>query len=79
MNLHDVNVLVNAFRPDGLRHEEHRAWLESELTSGEAWAVSEQILAAVVRLVTHARIFARPTPLPSRDRLRHREPSAAGC
>jgi toxin-antitoxin system PIN domain toxin len=61
MILADVNVLVYAFRSDAERHAEHRQWLEDLVNGPEAYGVSPQVLAGVVRICTHSRVFARPS------------------
>ncbi len=61
--LPDVNVLVNASRDDAPRHSEYRGWLESIVRSPLPFGLSELVLSGVVRVVTHPRIFATPTPL----------------
>lgn len=63
MILPDVNVLLYAFRQDSPRHLEYRRWLE-ELINGEAaYGMAPQVLASVVRVATHARIFVQPSKL----------------
>jgi toxin-antitoxin system PIN domain toxin len=59
----DVNILVYAHKPAAPAHAAYRAWLEDRLGGQETIALS--VLAAVgfVRIVTNARIQARPTPL----------------
>ena len=63
MQLIDVNVLVYAFREDAPGHAAYRAWLEALLASDEAFAVSDQVLASFLRVVTHPKVFHPPTPL----------------
>ncbi len=63
MRLVDVNVLVYAFREDAPGHVEYRAWLEGLISSDEAYAVSDHVLAGFLRIVTHPRIFHPPAPL----------------
>jgi uncharacterized protein len=58
----DVNVLVYAFRADSPRHEEYRGWLERRLKSKEAFGLSDLVLSGVLRILTHPRVFAPPTP-----------------
>lgn len=62
MILPDVNVLVYAHREDTDRHEEYRAWLEGVLRGPVAYGLSDLVLSGFVRVVTHPKIFARPTP-----------------
>jgi toxin-antitoxin system PIN domain toxin len=59
----DVNVLVYAARDDAPNHAAHRAWLESVLASDELVGLSELVLSAVVRVLTHRRVFDPPTAL----------------
>jgi hypothetical protein len=61
--LPDVNVLVYAFRDDSRDHPRFRGWLDAVVNGPEAYGVAPQILGAVVRIVTHPRIFARPSRL----------------
>ncbi len=61
MNLLDVNILVGAFRDDAERHAEYRGWLAAELGSAVAFGLSEAVLVGFVRVVTHPRVFARPS------------------
>ena len=61
MILPDVNVLIYAFRDDSPDHPRYRAWLESVVNSSEAYGISPQVLAGVVRIVSHPRVFARPS------------------
>ena len=63
MILPDVNVLVHAFRQDAAEHAKCRLWLESVVRGDMAYGMSPQALGAVVRIVTHPRIFVPPTPL----------------
>lgn len=63
MQLADVNVLVYAFRKDSPDHADHRRWLDDMVTSREPFAVSESVLASVLRLVTNPRVFKVVTPL----------------
>ncbi|MGH9794927.1 MAG: type II toxin-antitoxin system VapC family toxin [Candidatus Acidiferrales bacterium] len=63
MLLIDVNVLVFAHRADAENHHAYRAWLESTLQSEERIGLSDLVLAAVVRIVSHSRIYRQPTPL----------------
>ena len=63
MQLVDVNVLVYAHREDAQDHERHRAWLEAWLDSDAAFGISDLVLSGFVRVVTHPRVFRRPTPV----------------
>lgn len=61
MDLPDVNILVHVFRPDSADHALCREWLERLLASGEELAISDVILAGLVRVSTHQRIFRHPS------------------
>ncbi len=63
MILCDVNVLLYAFRRDAERHEEYRAWLESVLRDAPTFGVAEMVLASVIRISTHPRIYREPSTL----------------
>lgn len=62
MLLADVNVFVYAHRPESPRADEHRTWLEGALAADEPFGVSELVLSAFVRIVTHHRIYNEPSP-----------------
>jgi uncharacterized protein len=59
--LPDVNVLVYAFRADSADHGRYKQWLESVINGPAAYGIAPQVLAAVVRICTHPRIFRRPS------------------
>jgi uncharacterized protein len=61
--LPDVNVLLYAFRSDAENHAAYRNWLEGVLNGEMAYGMSPQVLASVIRLATHPRIFVRPDSL----------------
>jgi len=61
--LPDVNVLLYAFRTDLPEHAACRRWLEDALNADAAYGMSPQVLASVIRVATHPRIFARPSRL----------------
>ncbi len=63
MILCDVNVLVYAFRFDTERHDEYRAWLIERLSGPENVGVSDLVFSGFVRVVTHPRVFQRPSRL----------------
>lgn len=63
MFLPDVNVLVYAHREDAVDHSAYRAWLEGIVNGDETYGVSELVLSGFVRVVTHPRVFRRPSPL----------------
>jgi toxin-antitoxin system PIN domain toxin len=61
MILPDVNVLIYAFRRDSARHKEYRAWLQAVVDGPNAYGVSSQVLASVLRICTHPKIYRRPS------------------
>lgn len=63
MVLPDVNVLVYAHRQDAANHSAYRAWLEGILGGDESYAVSDLVLSGFVRVVTHPKVFTRPSSL----------------
>jgi toxin-antitoxin system PIN domain toxin len=63
MILPDVNVLLEALRPDGSHHVSCRNWLERVVGGDSRYGMSPQVLSGVVRIATHPGIFATPTPL----------------
>jgi uncharacterized protein len=65
MILLDVNVLVHAHREDADQHVEIKAWLEATLQTPPGVAVSELVLSGCLRVITHPKVFKKPTPLAS--------------
>jgi toxin-antitoxin system PIN domain toxin len=61
MILADVNVLVYAFREDSADHPTYKAWLEDIVNGDQAYGMSHQVLAGLIRVATHPKIFARPS------------------
>ena len=61
MILPDVNVLLHAFRRDSPRHAEYRRWLEALLNAQAAYRIAPQVLASLIRISTHARIYTQPS------------------
>ena len=61
MILFDANVLVHAFRPDAPEHRKCKQWVEATLKGQDPYGVSPAVLALVVRICTHPRIFIRPS------------------
>ena len=62
----DVNVLVAASRSDHPHHAAARAWLQNVLagaSTGTAIKLQPMVIASFLRLVTHKRIFVKPTPM----------------
>lgn len=63
MMLMDVNVLVYAHREDVKAHRTYRDWLESVINSSTAYAFSELVLSGFIRVVTHPKVFEKPSSL----------------
>ena len=63
MLLFDVNVLVYAHREDAENHIAYREWLETVINADAAFAISELVLSGFVRVVTHPKVFIKPTPV----------------
>jgi hypothetical protein len=62
MQLPDVNVLIYAHREDAPEHERFAGWLLALTEADEPFAVSEVVLASVIRIVTNSRIFEPASP-----------------
>ena len=63
MLLFDVNVLVYAHREDAENHIAYREWLETVINADAAFAISELVLSGFVRVVTHPKVFVKPSPV----------------
>lgn len=63
MMLLDVNVLVYAHREDVKDHAAYRDWLESVINSNVAYGYSELVLSGFIRVVTHPKVFEKPSSL----------------
>jgi uncharacterized protein len=61
--LPDVNVLLYAFRADSSHHRESRRWLHSVVNGGAPYGMAPQVLASVIRISTHRRIYVQPSRL----------------
>ena len=61
MILPDVNILLYAFRRDSPRQGEYRRWLEALVNAEAAYGIAPQVLASVIRISTHARIYVQPS------------------
>src|SRR5215212_10185916 len=59
----DVNVLICAHREDAPEHDRYAAWLRALTEAHERFAVSEMVLASVIRIVTNPKIFDPPSPM----------------
>ena len=64
MILPDVNVLLFAFRRDAERHDDYRSWLDTVVNGESAYGISPQVLASVIRIGTHRRIYVHPSRTP---------------
>lgn len=63
MMLADVNVLVNAYRPEKPGHKEFHAWLDALVNGAEAYAVADMVINALIRITTDRRIYRVPSRL----------------
>lgn len=63
MILCDVNVLLYSFRKDAADHEQYQSWMEDVVNGDAAYGMSPQVLASVIRLSTHPRVFVHPSRL----------------
>jgi|SRR5579871_1643772 len=63
MILPDVNVLLYAFRADSVDHSSYHDWLNGVVNGDMAYGISPQVLSSLIRIATHARIFAKPSRL----------------
>ncbi|HEX6203673.1 MAG TPA: TA system VapC family ribonuclease toxin [Thermoanaerobaculia bacterium] len=61
----DTNVLVYAHREDSEHHALAAAWLRHLAEGAAPWAVPVFVLGELLRVVSHPKLFERPTPLPS--------------
>jgi toxin-antitoxin system PIN domain toxin len=59
----DVNVLVTAHRADAVGHDAVRGWLEAVIGGHRPVGVPSIVASGFLRIVTHRRAFAVPTPL----------------
>jgi toxin-antitoxin system PIN domain toxin len=55
---------VYAHREDVDRHDEYRAWLERTVGAEQPYGLAELVLSGFLRIVTHTKVFTKPTPLP---------------
>ena len=63
MILCDVNVVLSAGMPDSPHHRVCKERLEELLGGGAPFALSDLVLAAVVRIATNARVWKKPASL----------------
>jgi toxin-antitoxin system PIN domain toxin len=61
----DVNVLVDAHRPEATAHEAVRRWLDDARADAEPLGLPSVVASGFLRIVTHPRIFREPTPVPT--------------
>ena len=59
----DVNVLVYAHRAELPEHAACRRWLEGLVNADAAFGLADIVLSGFLRVVTHPRVFNRPTPV----------------
>jgi uncharacterized protein len=58
--LPDVNVLLYTYRPDAVSHREYKKWLADVVNGAAAYGMSPQVLASVIRIATHPRVYVQP-------------------
>src|SRR5581483_8660806 len=63
MILIDVNILVYGFRADAPGHFRYSAWWKDRIASQHAFGLADLVLSGFLRIVTHPRVFAPPSPL----------------
>lgn len=61
----DTNVLVYAHREESEHHPIAAAWLRHLAEGAAPWAVPVFALGEFLRVVSHPKLFERPTPLPT--------------
>ena len=60
----DVNILVYAHREDEAVHASYAEWLKQLVDGPEPFGLSVLVAVGFLRIVTNARIYPDPTPLP---------------
>jgi toxin-antitoxin system PIN domain toxin len=63
MVLPDVNVLVHAHREDTPQHTACLDWLETMVNGDASYGLADLVLSGFVRVVTHPKVFTRPSSL----------------
>ena len=63
MTLADVNVLIYAHREDSPHHAVCHRWLLETVSRDAPFGLSDAVLAGVVRVATHPKIFKQPSRL----------------
>jgi uncharacterized protein len=56
-------VLVYAHRGGSPEHEQIGSWLEGVVNGSAPFGLPTLVLSGVLRVVTHPRVFAKPTPI----------------
>ena len=54
-------MLVYAHRRDTEHHVQCRTWVEAVLNGDEGYGISELVLSGFVRVVTHPKVFTKPS------------------
>ena len=72
-------MLVAAYRDDAPDHVLCRSWIEDTLAGEEPFALSDLVLSGFLRVVTHPRVFALPTPLEAAMKFTEAISSAPHC
>ncbi|MER6946898.1 type II toxin-antitoxin system VapC family toxin [Nonomuraea sp. NPDC000554] len=63
MLLADINVLINAFRPEAPDRERCHAFVTEMVRGDSSYAVSDFVVNGFVRTVTNRRVYVDPDPL----------------
>ncbi|MGN9785782.1 type II toxin-antitoxin system VapC family toxin [Nonomuraea sp. ZG12] len=63
MLLLDINVLVNAFRPEAQDRHRYHAFVETLINGESSYAVSDFVVNGFIRTVTNRKIYVNPDPL----------------
>lgn len=63
MLLFDVNILVYAHRAELPQHPKIGTWLTRTINGLQAFGISDIVLSGFVRVVTHPKVFATPSPI----------------
>ncbi|PKB64376.1 MAG: VapC toxin family PIN domain ribonuclease [SAR202 cluster bacterium Io17-Chloro-G2] len=63
MHLIDANILVYVHREDAPQHSDYFEWFSDLAQSDQPFAITDLIFSGFLRVVTHQRIFAPPSPM----------------
>lgn len=63
MDFLDVNVLINAYRPDAKDHIVVAKYVNGLIVGAEPFAIASVSLSALLRIATHPKIFIPPSPI----------------